>query len=103
MSRDQQNVKNFSVPPHNSVPPKGKNPEKFSVGGGGTLFSSTEYTLNYNYNLLQNFVFVNMMEVSCFTNFRSLILNRAIIFESIGQFLHRRKFLSFWVKNCIIL
>ena len=33
MSRDRQNVKNFSVPPHNSVPPKGKNPEKFSVGG----------------------------------------------------------------------
>ena len=49
MSRDRQNVKNFSVLPHNRVPPKGKNPEKFSVRGDTIQQHGVGYLAPYYY------------------------------------------------------
>ena len=46
MSRDRQNVKNFSVPPHNSVPPPQGQKDPKSIVSLSTLFSSTEYLPN---------------------------------------------------------
>ena len=41
MSNDRQNVKNRSVPPPNSVPPRAKKPKKCSVGGPYSAARST--------------------------------------------------------------